>query len=306
VFCCRVFTPLLLLLPLLGLSACAARTETPAASAKSASSSPFAAPSTLTAAGTTSGREQSDTLLDTGSTAGSTADEVRALEQRIAEWERRGASAPADAALATRLAEAYSRLADLRRDEPAEAVAGIFSAGLRAAQSSLLAGSPAFRTALEQGSTVEDALSLLVPEAASSLYWYAANLSGYAASAGITASVRLASRIEGCFQRLLSIDESFGRGAAHRAYGGFLARAPTAAGGDPSRARAHFERALALDPTSIATREAYAESFALLVQDRGLFTRLLQEAAAGHAQSPSERLAQARAQALLARVDQLF
>jgi predicted anti-sigma-YlaC factor YlaD len=117
---------------------------------------------------------------------------------------------------------------------------------------------------------------------------------------------------EALIDRALELDESFDHGAIH----GFLISYESArqgASGDPNeRARAHFERAVALtDGQSASPFVSYAEAVAVAKQDRAEFQSVLERALAIDPDSkPEWRLAnlimQRRARWLLSMEDDLF
>lgn len=113
-------------------------------------------------------------------------------------------------------------------------------------------------------------------------------------------------------ERALALDEAWGDGAIHEVFITLDASRGVAEGGGPVKARQHLERALALSHgQKLGPKVAYAEGVLVQQQDRAEFTRLLQEVVAADVDAaPAYRLAntlaQRRARALLAHVDDLF
>jgi predicted anti-sigma-YlaC factor YlaD len=113
-------------------------------------------------------------------------------------------------------------------------------------------------------------------------------------------------------ERALALDETWGEGALHEVFITLDASRGPAEGGGPAKARQHLERALALSHgQKLGPKVAYAEGILVQQQDRAQFTRLLEEVAATDVDAaPAYRLAntlaQRRARALLAHVDDLF
>ncbi|MEY2880790.1 MAG: hypothetical protein RLZZ15_3170 [Verrucomicrobiota bacterium] len=145
------------------------------------------------------------------------------------------------------------------------------------------------------------------------LYWTAAS---WAAAIAITKDqpelIAQLPEAEALMDRALALDEAFDRGAIH----GFLITyemARQGATGDPAeRARAHFERAVALGGGREASPYvAFAEAVCVPQQDRARFQSLLEQALAIDADAaPASRLVnlitQRRARWLLARLDEFF
>ncbi len=113
-------------------------------------------------------------------------------------------------------------------------------------------------------------------------------------------------------ERALALDEAWGEGAIHEYFISYDATRTAAEGGGPERARAHLERALALSMNKkLGPLVAWAEGVLVPRQDRAEFTRVLEEVLRADPElEPRYRLAnilaQRRARALLAHVDDLF
>ena len=229
------------------------------------------------------------------------------LERAIVEWEQLLATRPDDQDVQTHLAEAYAESAVTLAHSSATAQAAAFARGVRAAAAALLASSPEFRARIEAGDAIDEALDVLPNEALPAVFWYADNLAGYALARGLAAAVYVERRFGRLLAFVLARDDGFHHGAAHRLYGSYLARAPAAAGGDLSKARVEFERALALAPACLSNKVSFAEDYAVAAKDRGLFERLLTEVADdGGTDTPERLIAKKRARQLLASADQLF
>jgi hypothetical protein len=83
---------------------------------------------------------------------------------------------------------------------------------------------------------------------------------------------------EACVQRVLEIDESYLFGAPHVLRGAILAAKPPLLGGNPVEAQRHFQRAIELSRGKFFLAQYYyASYYAVAVQDRELFARLLKE-----------------------------
>ncbi len=117
--------------------------------------------------------------------------------------------------------------------------------------------------------------------------------------------------VRALLERSAALAEDFQHGTVHTALLTLDALSP-AMGGSPERARQHYERALALtEKHDAAVFVTWAASVAVPAQDRAGFEAALGQALAIDADAvPNQRLAnliaQRRARALLARVDDLF
>jgi predicted anti-sigma-YlaC factor YlaD len=113
-------------------------------------------------------------------------------------------------------------------------------------------------------------------------------------------------------ERALALDEAWDEGAIHEFFVAYDATRSAAEGGGPERAKAHLDRALALSMNKkLGPRVSWAEGVLVQKQDRAEFTRVLEEVLrADPGVVPRYRLAnviaQRRAKALLAHVDDLF
>jgi hypothetical protein len=226
------------------------------------------------------------------------------LAYRRAEALRAGG---AEAALRVARAEGFRALS---ATAPAEA-RNAWMASARAAERALRALSPAWAAAIDAGAPAADAAARVEAPGAEALYRVslgtlrAAQLTGYAALLAAKDSA-----LPG-LERAAVLDERVDAAGPHRALGALRAALPAAAGGGGPAARAHFDRARALFPDEQLARVAEAETYAVLVQDSGLFDRLLAEVlafdpAAWPERAPENRVAQARARELRERRARLF
>jgi tetratricopeptide (TPR) repeat protein len=113
-------------------------------------------------------------------------------------------------------------------------------------------------------------------------------------------------------ERVLQLDEGYFYGSAHLFFGSLYGGIPKMLGGDPAKSRRHFERCLEINKGRfLMTYVLYARYYAVQVQDRALFEKLLRRVLDATLDIlPEQRLANAIAQrkaaALLAKVDDLF
>jgi hypothetical protein len=78
-------------------------------------------------------------------------------------------------------------------------------------------------------------------------------------------------------ERVLALDESYFYGAPHRALGAVFAKAPSFAGGDMGKAKAHFDDALKIAPDYVGTRVLWAEFYATKAEDKDGYKRELEK-----------------------------
>lgn len=114
-----------------------------------------------------------------------------------------------------------------------------------------------------------------------------------------------------CFERVFQLDPTFNNYAPYAAMGSYYARTSASLGGEPARAREMFETAIARTHGNFLTYKVMmARVYAVMVQDRALFTRLLQEVIDAGDVMPEQRLAnqiaKRRARRYLAQIDDLI
>jgi hypothetical protein len=114
-----------------------------------------------------------------------------------------------------------------------------------------------------------------------------------------------APRIEALMQRVLELDETYYYGGPHLFLGAFYGSRPKMLGGDPDKAKLHFEKAIEITQGKyLMAQVAEAQYYAVQVQDMELYQKLLQgvlsaDAAALPEQRLSNELAKIRAKILL-------
>jgi predicted anti-sigma-YlaC factor YlaD len=145
------------------------------------------------------------------------------------------------------------------------------------------------------------------------LYWAGAAWAGAITTAKddlqLLADLPLAAA---CMQRVLDLDETYDRGAAHEFFIVYEGSRPVEMGGSPARARMHYQHAVALSSGLRASVHlALAEAVSVREQNLAEFQALLEAALAVDVdQAPALRLAnilaQRRAQWLKSRIPELF
>jgi len=113
-------------------------------------------------------------------------------------------------------------------------------------------------------------------------------------------------------ETVLALDETFYYGGPHLFLGTILASRSPILGGDPQKANEHFIASLQISHEKfLLTKYFYARTYAVQVQDRDLFKRLLQEIlSAPDDLLPEQRLAneiaKVKARRLLNQAEDLF
>lgn len=114
-----------------------------------------------------------------------------------------------------------------------------------------------------------------------------------------------------CFERVMELDPTFNYHAPLVAMASYHARAAESLGGNAAEARRLFEEAIRLTEDRFLTYKVMmARAYAVMIQDRALFTRLLQEVIDAGDVWPEQRLAnqiaKRRARRYLAQIDNYF
>lgn len=119
-------------------------------------------------------------------------------------------------------------------------------------------------------------------------------------------------KIDAMMNFVLEKDEAYFYGGPHLFLGAILASTPKIFGGNPEKAKEHFERCLAINEGKfLMTYVYYAKTYAVQMQDRELFEKLLREVVEASLDIlPEQRLANAiakiKAERLLRNTDELF
>lgn len=118
-------------------------------------------------------------------------------------------------------------------------------------------------------------------------------------------------RVQALVERVVEIDPDYNYGTGLSFLGAVHASRPAMLGGNSAKAREYFERAMEVAPDYLMNKVMTAQYLAVQIQDRALFTKLLNEVKAADAAAlPEQRLAnelaKRRAVLLLERVDEYF
>ncbi len=171
---------------------------------------------------------------------------------------------------------------------------------------------PDIRTAIIKGNA-DSALATVTIGDTTELYWAGVAWMGQltAGTPGLSAVFNLR-KAAALIHKVLELDETYDKGAAHEALIAYYGLLPKSMGGSEEKAREHFERAVALsDSTRARPYVMLAKSVALRNGDREAFEALLRRALAVDTDKRTpDRLAnvisQQTARELLERADALF
>lgn len=120
------------------------------------------------------------------------------------------------------------------------------------------------------------------------------------------------SKVEAILQRTLELDETYHYAGPHMLLGAFYGSRSRLLGGNPDKARGHFDKCLELTQHKYLMAQVfYAKTYAVQMQDQALFKRLLEEVLEAPADIlPEQQLASAvakqKAEKLLESTDDLF
>lgn len=256
---------------------------------------------------------------------GSAAEFDAARERAMSHWAQRGDSAhlrqaiealeaayrldPTNVAVASLISRAYYLRAERDASSDAHRLT-LYETGIQRGEQALSIDA-GFREGMRRGSDYGATVRGLGAEYVPALYWTAVNLGRWSRAKGFTTVLANRRKVQHLVSRVTALDSTFFYGAPDRYWGAYYSIAPGFAGGDKEKSRQHFERALKIEPKYIGTKVTYAETYAVGVQNRELFERLLNEAIATPVSSlpdvePEQRMEQAKARAFLARVSELF
>jgi len=135
--------------------------------------------------------------------------------------------------------------------------------------------------------------------------WLMLNLDNLDAFVGI-------SKVEAVTLKTLELDESYHYAGPHLLAGVFYGGRTKMLGGNPEKARSHFEKCLELtDHKYLMVQVLYAKTYTVQNQDRKLFQKLLNEVVGAPAdilpgQQLANTVAKQKARKLLELMDELF
>jgi hypothetical protein len=231
------------------------------------------------------------------------------LEAALRAYGLAAAQRPGDAAAEVRIARAEAFRA-LGAASPSAQREG-WDSSARAAERALRRLAPAWAEAIDGGEEPAAAAVRVDPAGGEALYLLAQGVMHAAQATGYAAVLAVKDAALAMMARAADLDERVDAAGPHRALGAWRAALPVAAGGGADAARAHFERARALEPDDLLAKVAEAETLAVLLQDEERFETLLGEVmefdlGRKPARAAENAVAKRRAKELLERKARLF
>jgi len=145
------------------------------------------------------------------------------------------------------------------------------------------------------------------------LYTLGTTWAGYIqAHSGDWSAVADLARVQALLETVVALDESYEYGQAHLYLGVLDSLLPASLGGQPERAREHFQRAISLsEGHNLYAKVLYAEHYARMAFDQALHDSLLEKVLAAEVDvlptlTLQNTIAQQEAKRLLAESDQYF
>lgn len=183
--------------------------------------------------------------------------------------------------------------------------------GVRAAERSLSAMSPAFAEKMSAGELIEDAIAVLNADAVPALYWRSSNLARWATLESFATLLSYKDEIRAIMEFCLDENPLYWYQGPDRYFGAFFARAPGFAGGDMKKSAAHFNVAIDAQPDYWGTRILMAEEWAIKEDNRALYEELVDYVLAGDPNVipelvPENTCEQRKAQKLKDEIDENF
>ncbi len=236
-------------------------------------------------------------------------EDVAKLKEALATYEQVAAQQPDNRDVLTRLARGNYLLAYGYLTNEEEVLAA-YDKGASWGER-ILGLRPEFRDRIAAGEQDYEILDITQKEDAPGIYWAYSNLGKWSVAKGFTTVVKNKSKLKAFIDKVVLLDPEYYHAAADRGLGAYYAKAPSFAGGDLNKAKEHFDKSLELAPGYFGTKVLIAEYYAVKMQDRELFEKLLNEVINGDANAmpdvvPIQKVDQRRAKELLAKAVDLF
>lgn len=165
----------------------------------------------------------------------------------------------------------------------------------------------------EQAPDLKDMLANCGKQDVPALYWTASSwLAWIGLNAGNPEAMMDIPKVEAMLQRVIELDETYYYGTAHSMLGSLYAAPPKAMGGNPEKAKLHFQRAFELSKSKLLVVPfIYAKFYAVQIQDKALFEKTLNDIIATPVNFFPEKnlaneVAKRKAKDLLEKADALF
>lgn len=259
--------------------------------------------------------EQHKTLVAAGDAAFAERGDEARLREAIAKWEQAVKLKPSDWETYAKLARGCYFLADGHLsfqlpDKEGEFLA-TYERGASFAELGMAALSPDFEQLRISGTKIEISVAAVPRAGVPLMYWYAANLGKWAKFKGLMTTLKHKDKAFKIIGRVLSMDPEFFYGAADRYFGAFYSVAPSYAGGDVDKSKAHFDASIKRAPAYLGTYVLMAENYATKMQDRALFDKTLKFVLEAPEDGlpdviPEARAEKKKAENLLKKADEFF
>lgn len=258
--------------------------------------------------------ERAEALIAEGDTLWEERLDKAKLQEAIAKYEE-AATLREDAELAVKLSRAHYLLADghYALEDDVENRDAHYTKGLDWAEKAIQLTAPDFVAEMKAGGKHREAIKKAPKEAVPGMYWYATNMGKWATSKGFATVLRYKDDIAATMSHVLELDAGYFYGAPYRYFGAYEARTAGIAGGSLEKSEESFQKSLELAPGYLATKVLWAEFLCPKQGADGKATaeRLLQEVIEADAHAipeiaPENIIEQRKAQALLAKLDELF
>ena len=165
----------------------------------------------------------------------------------------------------------------------------------------------------EEANDLNKVLSKCTREDVPALYWAASSwLAWIGLNVGNPEAMMDIPKVEAMLQRVIELDETYYYGTAHSMLGSLYAAPPKTMGGNPEKAKLHFQRAFELSKSKLLVVPfIYAKFYAVQIQDKALFVKTLNEIVAAPVNFFPEKnlaneVAKRKAKDLLEKADTLF
>jgi tetratricopeptide (TPR) repeat protein len=119
-------------------------------------------------------------------------------------------------------------------------------------------------------------------------------------------------KVEAIMNKIMELDETYKYGSIHAAFGTYYGSLSEALGGQPDKAKYHFERAFEIsDSKFLYFHVLYAQTYAVQIQDKALFINTLEKVLATpkkaeHEMTMANEIAKIKAKKLLSNIDEYF
>jgi len=197
------------------------------------------------------------------------------LDRAIAHWKHALTVRDDDWQTYEKLSHAYlfRAVAHLAHDASAQIEAT--KIGFEYARRGMAAYSPKFERLIQRGSSLENAIDVVDRQGIGLVYWYATNLGLYAKLRGNAAGLKYKGRLVTLIGHVQQSSPDFFYWGADRFFGAYYAALPSFMGGDLTKSREAFTRAIAGAPNYLANYVLMAEYYAVKADDRAMFDELL-------------------------------